>query len=269
MGKISAQAKEQYSGKLKEHKVHLERLREQESDISNAIRTDKENAGILSFKSADVNLNIVSYLVVMNNLSVTLLGIKNDAYLNEARKICYKAIISLENAVSNYIDAPFSEYEGMLEKISSINEAQRWELVRKLGFSIQSVKDAFGENTKWKWSFVEIEGRFAVVAKNLLNLKTLVSGLDPRAEFYQERFAHLKLVKKLLQTSADGYREKYELSTLRIDDFKLAINYLGSLRRLNSLVGEPEEANELKRKIDIWKTKMDQDIKKKEAVPKE
>ena len=106
-------------------------------------------------------------------------------------------------------------------------------------FQFSSVKDAFGENTKWKWSFVELEGRFAVVAKNLMDLKTLMAGMDPRAEFYQERLAHLKLVKRLLQQSADGYREKYELSTSRIDDFKLAINYLGSLRRFNALVGEP------------------------------
>ena len=264
MGKISTQAKEQFTGKLKEHKTVLEELRKKEQELEGQIRSDRNNAGLYNLDSADVNLNIVSYLVLMNNLSVSLLGIKNDAYLNEARKTCYKAIINLENAVSNFIDVPFSEYEGRLEKISSVNEASRWALIRKLGFSIQSVKEGFGENSKWKWSFVEIEGRFAVVAKNLLNLKTLMAGLDPRADFYQERFAHLKLVKKLLQASADGYREKYELSTLRIDDFKLAINYLGSLRRLNSLVGEPEEANELKRKIDIWKSKMDQDIKKKE-----
>ncbi|MDC7228542.1 MAG: hypothetical protein PQJ61_17405 [Spirochaetales bacterium] len=265
MGKISAQAKEQYTEKLKEFKSVLEEHRQKESDLNAELRNDRDRIGLLSIEAADVNLNIVSYLVLMNNLSVALLGIKNDAYLNEARKTCYKSIINLENAVSNYIDVPFSEYEGKLEKIKSIDQAARWKLVCKLGFSISSVKDAFGENTKWKWSFVEIEGRFAVVAKNLLDLKTLMAGLDPRADFYQERFAHLKLVKRLLQNSADGYREKYELSTLRIDDFKLAINYLGGLRRLNALVGEPEEANDLKKKIDIWKSKMDQDIKKKES----
>lgn len=265
MGKISAQAKEQYSAKLKVYKSELDRLKEKETSFISGLRPDDENYGLRNVKASDVNMNIVSYLVLMNSLSVSQLGIKNDAYLNEARKVCYKAIINLENAVSNFIDVPYSEYEDRIEKIGSINEAQKWAIVRKMGFSIQSVKEGFGENTKWKWSFVEIEGRFVVVAKNLMNLKTLISGLDPRADFYQERYAHLRTVKKLLQNSADSYREKYELSTLRIDDFKLAINYLGSLRRLNALVGEPEEANSLKRKIDIWKSKLDQDIKKKEA----
>ena len=265
MGKISAHAKEQYTEKLKTYKQKLEELRQQEQDIATMARRDRPNAGMYNIQAADMNLNIVSYLVFMNNLSVALLGIKNDAYLNEARKTCYKAIICIENAVSNYIDVPFSEYEDKLEKIKAFDQAQRWALVRKLGFSIKSVKDGFGENTKWKWSFVEVEARFAVASKNLIDLKTLVAGLDPRAEFYQERYAHLKLVKSLLQAAADGYREKYELSTSRTDDFKLAIKYLGSLRRLNALVGEPEQANELKKKIDVWKLKMDQDAKKKET----
>ena len=265
MGKISAQAKEQYAEKLKEYKQLLEELNNSETRLTSAAAKDKVNRGQTHLKIADVNLNTVSYLVLMNNLSVALLGIKNDAYLNEARKACYKAIINMEKTVTNYIDVPYSEYEDNLEAISNYSEKDRWDLIRKLGFSIQSVKDNFGENTKWTWSFVEIEARFAIVAKNLLDLKTLMSGLDPRAEFYQERTAHLKLVKRLLQSSADNYRQKYELSTRRIDDFKLAISYLGSLRRLNAVVGEPEEANNLKKKIDVWKQKMDQDIKKKET----
>ena len=268
MGKISAQAKEEYAEKLKEYKQQLERLRERENELAVAARRDKDNAGKINLKKAETNLNTVSFLVLMNNLSVALLGIKNDAYLNEARKTCYKALIAMEETVSNYIDVPFSEYEEKLDRIADVDQGVRWTLIRKLGFSIHSVKEGFGENTKWKWSFVEIEARFAVVAKNLLDLKTLTAGMDPRSDFYQERMAHLKLVKRLLQASADGYREKYELSTLRIDDFKLAINYLGSLRRLNAVVGEPEEANDLKKKIDVWRQKMDQDIKKKESTQK-
>lgn len=265
MGKISAQAKEQYSAKLKVYKTKLDSLKEQEASIASGLRSSDEESGLRNIEASNINLNIVSYLVLMNNLSVSQLGIKNDAYLNEARKVCYKAIINLESAVSNYVDVPYSEYEEKIEKIATLNENNKWDLVRKMGFSIRSVKDGFGENTKWKWSFVELEGRFVVVAKNLMNLRTLVAGLDPRAEFYQARYAHLRLVKRLLQTSADAYREKYELSTLRIDDFKYAINFLGSLRRLNSIVGEPEEAAALKKKIDIWRAKLEQDVKKKEA----
>jgi hypothetical protein len=126
------------------------------------------------------------------------------------------------------------------------------------------VAEGYGANTKWKWSFVELEGRYAVVAKNLLNLKTFLAQQDPRLEGYAERQAHMALARRLLQQSADRYREKYELSTQRLDDIKQAILFLSALRRLAALLGEVEEAEVIKRKIDIWKVKMEDDQRKQE-----
>jgi hypothetical protein len=64
--------------------------------------------------------------------------------------------------------------------------------------------------------------------------------------------------------AADRYREKYELSTNRIDDFKLAIAFLGALRRINALLGDRDEAETVKKKADIWAAKLEADQKKKE-----
>ena len=204
----------------------------------------------------------------MNKVSTELLGLKNEELLNKARKACYKSIIYLEKVVSDYIDVPFSEYEEKLEKIADFSDEGRWALIQKLGYSIDSVKNGYGENTKWKWSFVELEGRYGTVAKNILDLKKVLSGMDPRVEGYEVRFSHIRLVKKLLQQAADRYREKYELSTSRLDDFKLAIKYLSALRRLHSIMGDTNETEVVKKKIDIWKTKMESDQKRKEAAAK-
>ena len=73
----------------------------------------------------------------------------------------------------------FPELSVSLDKISELSDEKRFDIVKKLGFTIDMIKDAFGENSKWKWSFVELEGRFATVAKNMINYKTLVSGMDP------------------------------------------------------------------------------------------
>ena len=54
--------------------------------------------------------------------------------------------------------------------------------MRKMGFTIDSLEDGYGDNSKWKWSFVDLEGRFAATAKNLLNLRTFIAGMDPRSE---------------------------------------------------------------------------------------
>lgn len=261
MGKISTQAKARYLERIKNYKQIIEHNKIQEKALLKEIQAASENSGIRRIEAAEQVLNRVSYFVLMNLLSVSLLGVKNEGFLNEARKDIYKSIIYLEEAVSNYIDVPFSEYEEKLETLQELSDEARYALLQKLGFAIQSVKDGFGENTKWKWSFVEIEGRFATITKNLVNLKTVVSGMDPRVEGYEKRIAHIQLVEQSLSLAADRYREKYELSTLRIDDFKLAINYLSALRRLMVLIGQTEKAEQLRKKIDVWKNKMETDLK--------
>ncbi len=264
MGKISIAAKNHYLEKVKEYKETIDKILTDEKEIVHKIKSDENDAGYKRLNLAEINLNIVSCYILMNSLSLELLGVKNEAYLNDARKGCYKSIIYLEEVVTNFIDAPFAEYKENLEKIKTFKEAERWKLICKLGYSIQTVIEGLGENSKWKWSFVEIEGRYATITKNLLDYKTLIEGIDPRAQMYEERIAHLRLTKRLLQQAADRYREKYELSTLRMDDFKLAIRYLSSLKMLHNLLGESEENEIIKKKIDIWKDKMETDSKKSE-----
>ena len=262
MGKISSEAKKRYFDKVKQYKHDTETILQREKNLLKVIENDEAGANYKRMKLADERLNLASQYLLLNRISVALLGVKNEAFLNDARKSCYQAVIYLEEVVTNLIDAPFSDYSDRLESIEGVGEEEKYGLLRKLGFTIQSVEEDFGENSKWRWSFVELEGRFAAVAKNLLNLKTLVAGLDPRVDGYRARLGHLDLVKDLLQKSADRYREKYELSTSRIDDFKQAIAYLGALRRLHQLLGETNDVEVVRRKFDVWKAKMEDDEKR-------
>ncbi len=264
MGKISNEAKQRYFDRIKEYKNSIETLQRREKSIQSTIDSQDNGAEYKRLTLADEVLNRVSYYVLMNALSVGLLGVKNEAFLNSARKDCYKSLMYVEEVVSTYIDVPYSDYQEKLELITDYNDIKRYKLIQKMGFAINSVKDGYGENTKWKWSFVELEGRHATVTKNLINMKTIISGMDPRVEGYETRIAHLSLAKTLLQQASDRYRQKYELATLRIDDFKLAIDYLSALRRLHILIGETEQSEQIKRKIDVWKEKMEDDSKKTE-----
>ena len=268
MGKVSSEARKIYSERIKEYKAVIESIHTREKQILGEIQLNKENAGYQRIALADETLNIVSYFLLMNKVSTELLGLKNEELLNNARKACYKAIIYLEQVVTDYIDVSFSKYEEQLEKISDFSDEGRWMLIQKLGFSIDSVKLEYGENTKWKWAFVELEGRYGTVAKNILNLRKVIAGMDPRVEGYEIRFAHIHLTLDLLQQAADRYREKYELSTNRLDDFKLAIRYLSALRRLYVLMGETNESEVIKKKIEIWKAKMESDQRRKESISK-
>lgn len=265
MGKISQEAKNRYFEKVKEYKQQTEAILKREQQILEIIGKGDPGAAYKRMALAEDRLNLAAVYLLLNRVSVSLLGVKNDAFLNDARKSCYECIIFLEEVVSNYLDAAFSEYSEMLESIESYPDERRYELCRKIGFTIQSVEEDFGENTKWRWSFVELEGRYATVSKNLLNMKTLVAGLDPRVNGYEQRLAHLKLVKTLLKSSAERYRHKYELSTSRIDDFRQAIGFLAALKRLHTVLGETDQAEQAKRQADVWRSKMDADAKRLET----
>ena len=267
MARISNEAKIRYTERITEYKAAVEEILREENEVVESLNGD-DDVGYKKLNLADRTLDLVSYYILMNSLSAYLLGVKNEAHLNAARKACYKSIIYLEDTVTSHIDTPFSEYEDRLIAIEAYEVKDRYQLLRKLGYSIQAIEDGFGENSKWKWAFVELEGRFATVAKNLLDLKHLLTGLDPRSPDYEAHSGHLDLAKKLLQKAADKYRQKYELSTHRIDDFKLAIFYLGGLRRLEVVLGKADEAQALKKKIEIWRTKMETDSKKLEQRAK-
>jgi hypothetical protein len=273
MDKARAEAKNRYAERIREYKHKVDSIRKDAEKLEGTIRErtsggqDPDELGRINhlrLELASGYLNLVSYYILMNSLSLALLGMKNEAYLNEARKACYKSIIALEEIVTPYIDVPYSEYAERLTSIQDYSDQQRYDLLKKLGYSIDSVIEDFGQNSKWKWSFVELQGRYATITKNLINMKSFVARLDPRIEGYPERVGHMSLSKRLLQQAADRYREKYELLTLRLDDIKQAIRFLAALRRLHLLLGESEESEIVKKKIEIWKAKMEADQKKQE-----
>lgn len=261
MAKISNAAKDRYSEKISEYKKNVADIQQREKQMLILMKQDPSAAEFKKFMLADDNLTIASYYIIMHSLSLNLLGVKNENSLNEARKCCYKAIIYLEEIYSPYLDVPFSEYEDYLSKVESYPDKDRFAFINKLGFVIDSVIDEFGENSKWKWSFVELQARLATLSKNCMDLKRMIPQMDPRHDGYEMRLAHFRLTKQMLQKSADDYRLKYELSTKRIDDFKKAIHFLSALRRLALLTKNVKEIEELKKKIEIWVTKMETDIK--------
>lgn len=264
MGKVTQVARDNYSEHIKEYKKKIDEILKKEVIFSNDLKKGNitEKVEYLKFDIAEWALNLSSYYILFNTLSTTLLGVKNENYLNEARKAVYRCLIYLEEIVTGHIDIAFSDLTEHQHKIIEISDSKRFEVVEKLGFTIDMIEEAFGMNSKWKWSFVELEGRFATIAKNLINFKTLASGLDPSTEHYEIRMQHLNCAKEMLNTAALRYREKYELNTFRIDDFKLAINYLLSLRRLYIYLGESTNADLVKKNIEIWKVKMEKDAAK-------
>gem|GEM_PF-61614 len=268
MAKISIEEKHQYQEKIKPYRDKIVEISSKEKAILLAIQKEPASAAFKRLTLVDEMLNLASYQLVINHVSQMRLRLKEENALNDGRKSLYKSVIYLEEVVSNYVDVPYSDYEDKLAEIASLDAAHRYTLTKKMGLAIELLENAYGDNTKWRWTFVELEGRFAAVAKNIIDLKNAVSNSDPRSPDYEPTVYHLRMIKKLLSQAADRYREKYELSTNRVDDFKQGINFLGSLRRLHVLLGDREDAETVKKKYEIWSAKLETDMKRMEAQKK-
>jgi hypothetical protein len=264
MAKITSEERHKYFEIIKPYKATIEAILKREQNILLLVKKEPATAAFKRLTLVDEMLALASNYIAISGISLSVIKVKNEDALNDGRKTLYKSVIYLEEIVSNLIDAPYSDYEEKIAQIDSMDARHRYLLACKMGFAIDLLENAYGDNTKWKWSFVELEGRYAACVKNLINLRNAVANTDPRSPDYEPTVYHLRLIKKLLMQAADRYREKYELSTSRIDDFKQGINFLGALRRLHSVLGDKEEAEIVKKKLEIWTVKLESDMRKQE-----
>ncbi len=240
----------------------IDKSMKKEKDVLAEIRKNPEGVEYKKMELAEEMLYVTTLYLSINSLSLKVLDLKNNDALNDARKIIYKAIIYMEEVVTNIVDCPFNELSPKLEKISDIKIDKRFYMIRKTGLVIQMLSDALGENSKWKWSFVELRARFAAVTKNLLDWKA--AGRDfyePSSPDYDNTVFYVRLVKQLLEKSAADYREKYELVGNSEADMQTAINFLITLRRIAMVLGNNDESEEIRKKALVWKTKMETDQK--------
>jgi hypothetical protein len=263
MAKITDERREKLSKQLEPYTALVKQSLEKEKNILDLMARSTAGNSYKKLILCEDMIYLTTLYLAINAFSMEPLGVNNTDALNEGRKTLYKAVIYLEETVTNFVDAPFSEYEETVSQIANTTIEKRYLIIRKLGLAIRMIIDAYGDNTKWKWSFVELNGRFAAVAKNIIDLKAASKiYFDPGARDYETTVNFLRLVKKLLGQSADKYRDRYEFSTHRPDDLNAGINFLLALRRICILTSEADEAEEMKKKALVWKNKMEEDKKK-------
>lgn len=269
MGKATQESRNKYTLKVQEYKKVIDELLAKEQSMQVILKQGNPiTIAHGNYKLANAALDIASYYILLNTLSVTLIGIKNEDALGDARKAVGRSIKYIEDIVTGYIDVPFSEYEKNLESISDITYEDRYYFFRKMGFAIAEIESGYGSLSKWKWSFIELWGKHAVITRNLLDLKKAYTDMDFSSPHRDVILSYVEYIKKLFQQAADKYREKYEIFSNKIEDFKAAITYLSALRRFYITMGEKNDAEELKKKIEVWNNKLNADQKKMEGEKK-
>ena len=250
-------------------KTKIDDLNKKTQEIEKDILKNKNTA--VNYKKifmANLQMNIIALNLKLSAISMQIMGIRNEAYLEKARKLSYKFIAVLEEIVGNEVDVPFSELEEGLASISEIDDLKRLKLAKKIADTVQKIEERVGPNSKWKWSFVDLEAKAAKLCKNLTDFKRIQKNQDPRIEGFPERNELLAFVKEYMRKAADSIREKYEMATNEAIDMKLAIRYLSSLQRISILSSDSESSTNLKKNIKIWEEKLEQDEKAKDEKKK-
>jgi hypothetical protein len=258
----SVEKQQHYQKRIIPYETKIKELLRKEEAILEECRADPATAAVKLFFLAERMLNVTSNYLAMNGISMAIYGNRNEEALGEAKKFYSKALIYLENIVTGKVDAPFSEYEEALSELHSVYVLQRYALVKKLGLTYSLLKIAYGDNTKWRWVFVDMEGLCATVAKNMLDLKKLQTNTDPSSPDYEPLLYHSYFVKKMLNGAADRFYSRYSLATKRSEDLRKAINFLAALYRIHLILNERSDADEIKKKMDNWQNALDTDTKK-------
>ena len=207
-------------------------------------------------------------LIQISKISKKKLAIKNEFALHRARKNLYFIVQHFEDIVGNDIDIPFSDNKKSKAKFFEgiLNNLERVELFKKVGFLTNTLNFIYGETNKWKWNFVNLEGRIIIALKNSVDMRKLIKDLDPATKEYSKQMDLINLILEKTNSMAENYRKKYELTNKHPDDMKMALAFLSLRQRLVILLGINKEAEITKKKINIWSRKLNEDIKLKETV---
>ncbi len=201
-------------------------------------------------------LNAISYKIAESETALSEYKVRNLQILNECRKSLYEVCMRFESVVSNYVDVPISEIMTYQKRFNDLDDVLRYHLTRKLCFSVDHTRLAFGENTKWKWAFTDLQGRATIIGKNLLNYRRVSAGMQPEKLHYRECYNHLKLVLDRLEHMSDTLLSKFELLGRQLNDIQSAIQYLNATLQLTHLTGDKELSDTLRRKLANWKQRL-------------
>lgn len=265
---VTKAEKAAYNDYVKSYKADIEESKKIQRELETKKKKMPNIEGYLNIEMILQSLKIIVLYLQMNDSSVEMLNVRNEKFLNEGRKEYYKVLQLMEETAGTDIDRSLKENEEYLEKIDRFTPADILNLVKEIHGVLQLLIDKLGEGSKWRWSFVELQGRTSVFIKNIINFSDIQKYRDPRSEYYSERQELMSICKNMLNESAKNYRNKYELSTKAPEDILRSIEMLSTLRRIHILFGESEEAEKLKNTIDALRARLDADEKQKEKDKK-
>ncbi len=193
---VSAQEKKKFQQEVAQ--PIRQKIKEIEKEIATLQKAMKKNEKLAPF----FRFAIIGKLLEKANLQIDLaeaswkqIQVRNSSLLDQARKDIYQIFKHLEEIVTLEIDEPLTFNRDKLIKIRPFTPRHRLNLYKHLRRTIERLIQAYGEKTKWKWSFPELWLKLAVSGKNLFDFREFQAVRDPREEFFYDRQELLKMIK--------------------------------------------------------------------------
>lgn len=254
--KITPEDRLAYKTGIEELDAEISKIKEKLAHLENEVgrlKNDDPHDLIYYYhiSTANEHLELVKLHAEKSKINETYLRKKNDDFLNEARKAYFKALLEMETFLGTIIDTSLSEMKETLDLIPKMDPLRVVTLYKKFRDNLTLITEGYGQNTKYTWSFVDMEARYVCCMKNLMNWRELAIN-DPRNIFYQENYELIVKIKLDIQNSAKKLQEKYQLAGNEKENLVQAIRFMSALRSIHILLNEQNEAEIAKKTTDSW-----------------
>ncbi|TFH42942.1 MAG: hypothetical protein E4G96_02320 [Chrysiogenales bacterium] len=266
---VSKAERAAYNDEIKDIKREVDQIRKTLNEVATKKKKSPSLANYYNFEMASLRMDSIEGFVKMNDLSVEMLGLKNSGPLENARKEYYRVLQDMEDVVGQQVDRSLKENDEHLATVNRLSTAHILAFVKRMHRILETLKNRFGQDSKWKWSFVDLQARTAVIIKNITSFSEIARLRDPRSPYFYERRDLMQLCKDTLTEAARQYRTKYEMAGKARDDLKKSIDYLSALRKIHVLFGEEAEASKLKNILDAGKMTLEAEDREKVKNKKE
>ena len=265
---IDSATKKLFNERIAEEKSKISEFEKEISALKKAIISNKKLKSFFHLGSAAQQIQIINLQIEMSNISEQMLQVKNNSYLDNARKIIYKVFAEIENVVRGEVDEPIDFNRDELDKIAPFTPKQRLNLYKHLRTLIERLIAAYGQNTKWIWSFPELYSKSAILGMNMVDFREVQAKRDPREEFFYDRKEMTEMLKEDLFDASNRYRDKFEISTKSTNDMVMAIRLLEALKRVAAATKDDAVGAKAKTGIDSYKARLEADKEEKKGGAK-
>jgi hypothetical protein len=248
-----------YMENLKDFKAYIEDLKKEVTSYKVLIKKNTNKALDPYYQISLVlnSIKLINTCININEVSIDARNLKAEDYLNIARKEIYSVLSAMEKVVGNDFENGLDENRELLDKITEINPAQRLNFLKSFRAATINVIEAYGQNSKWRWSWAEIYFKFAVLCKNFFDFRANERENSLDNPYYYIRKEHYNLIIESANFTAQEYRTKFDLSTTDTADLKKCISMLELNRKIFQITGNTDDLEKTKNIIESLNNKVE------------